>query len=30
VLLGLDLVAAEVLDVLRLGGGGKLTLTELL
>jgi hypothetical protein len=30
VLLGLELVAAEILDVLRLGGGGQLTLTELL
>ncbi len=30
VLLGFELVADEVLDVLRLGGSGELTLTEFL
>jgi hypothetical protein len=30
VLLGLELVAAEVLDILRLGGSSQLTLTEFL
>lgn len=29
-LLGLELVADEVLDVIRLGGSGELTLTEFL